>query len=197
MGAGPRTPRTRDDHVEPASQARPRARTRAAGVLHFAGAPQVRESPAHSCPTPDPSPPRLESQSPLSAEAAPGVVLPRPASPEFPLGTALQPVLSWSSPTPRIPSVPPGTLLLPGDPGLWVTPGAALPVPGLLYPTASPLFLRAWDAGLCFPRGYSQPSEKVSRTSLQIPLRCTPITARPPVFFGEPPSAVLPGPHIS
>lgn len=47
-----------------------------------------------------------------------------------------------------------------------MTLGAALPVPRRLYLRASPL-LRARGSGLCFSRGYSQPSGKVGRTSFR------------------------------
>lgn len=66
-----------------------------------------------------------------------------------------------------------------------MTLGAALPVPRRLYHRASPL-LCAHGSRLCFSRGYSQPSMKVSRTSLQISLRCPPSLPCLYSFLGGP-----------
>lgn len=182
--------------MENPAEALPRIRTPAAGDLERASTPQVRE--------PLPAPVRPQTPRRTTPRALAALLTAGRQTPEFayrdpripgPLGSS--PAASsfcCSSPILRRPSAPPGTLVLPRDAGLWVTLGAALPVPRRLCPKASPL--RAHDAGLSFSLGYSQPSGKVSRTSLRslsdVPDHCS--------AFGPPwrtPNAVPSDLHFS
>lgn len=166
---GPCAQRTRDDHVEPPSEAGPHAGTSAAGHLGLPGAPQVRESFAQHLPDPAfPSPPRL-GFSPATCESrVPGgsspscFLLGAPQFPEFPCGSRHSCLAIQASGRHRACPREPASVPRAAHPAAPVMPGSA-------------------------PRGRPQPSSPELSQTHPLAAPCPLLRGRLPLLFPQAP----------